>query len=203
VSLEHTDVLGETREEIAREKLAVAGPDAVVVLGQAEWAPLVRGRRVVLGGAREAAEAFRGRAIDTEPDVELPGRWEVRGEEPLEVWDGAHNPAGAEYLANRAAGREWVLVASVLEDKDIEAMLRMLSGLGCTLVATTSSNARALPAGDLARAAARYFEHVDFDDDAVEALGRARELAGPAGAILVTGSLYLLSDLNVRLQGVP
>src|SRR5207245_2331739 len=82
------------------------------------------------GGAREAAEAFRGRAIDTEPDVELPGRWEVRGEEPLEVWDGAHNPAGAEYLANRAAGREWVLVASVLEDKDIEAMLRMLSGLG-------------------------------------------------------------------------
>src|SRR5439155_6954111 len=58
VSLEHTDVLGETREAIAREKLAVAGPNATVVLGEPEWAPLVTGRRVMIGGAREAAEAF-------------------------------------------------------------------------------------------------------------------------------------------------
>jgi len=30
-----------------------------------------------------------------------------------------------------------------------------------------------------------------------ELLGRARELARPAGAVLVTGSLYLLADLSV------
>ena len=32
VGLEHTDLLGETRDEIAREKLAVARPEAIVVL---------------------------------------------------------------------------------------------------------------------------------------------------------------------------
>ncbi len=37
VGLEHTDVLGDTREAIAREKLAVVRPNASVVLGEAEW----------------------------------------------------------------------------------------------------------------------------------------------------------------------
>src|SRR5919204_4671990 len=41
VGLDHTDILGETRAEIAREKLAVVKPGAVVVLGEPEWAPLV------------------------------------------------------------------------------------------------------------------------------------------------------------------
>ena len=59
VSLEHTEVLGSTREAIAREKLAVAGPEAIVVLGEPEWAYLVEDNPVVAGGAREAAEAFR------------------------------------------------------------------------------------------------------------------------------------------------
>src|SRR6266536_3343287 len=56
VGLEHTDVLGETREAIAREKLAVAKPGAVVVLGEPEWRRLVPENEVVEGGAREAAE---------------------------------------------------------------------------------------------------------------------------------------------------
>ena len=56
VGLDHVDVLGDTREAIAREKLAVAAADAIVVMPDAEFAPLVPGRQVLLGGAREAAE---------------------------------------------------------------------------------------------------------------------------------------------------
>src|SRR5205823_7080551 len=37
VALEHTNVLGSTREEIAGEKLAVVTAGAVVVLGEPEW----------------------------------------------------------------------------------------------------------------------------------------------------------------------
>jgi len=203
VGLEHTDVLGATREEIAREKLAVAGPDAVVVLGEPEWASLVPGRRVVPGGAREAAEAFLGRAVTAEVEVGLPGRFEVRGEHPLEVWDGAHNAAGADYLAGRARDRDWVLVASVLRDKDVGAMLRTLRRLGTDFVATTSSNPRALAAAELAARARPFFERVETVAEPAEAVARGRQLAGSAGAVLVTGSLYLLSDLSVRLQGVP
>src|SRR5919197_775378 len=42
VSLEHTDVLGTTREAIAGEKLAVVQPGATVVLTEPEWEELAR-----------------------------------------------------------------------------------------------------------------------------------------------------------------
>ena len=74
-------------------------------------------------------------------------------------------------------------------------MLRGLTAVGTTFVATRSSNARALPAEELAALAAPHFSCVEAVSDPVAALGRARSLAGPGGAILVTGSLYLLADL--------
>jgi dihydrofolate synthase/folylpolyglutamate synthase len=190
VSLEHTDVLGDTREAIAREKLAVVTPGASVVLGEPEWAALVPGHEVRRGGAREAAEAFVGRRLDREVDVRLPGRLEWRG--PDELWDGAHNPAGLDWLLERLPSREWTVVASILSDKDVEAMLRRLSRAGRTLIATRSSNPRALDEKELARHAEPYFDGVESDPDPRDALRRARDL----GPVLVTGSLYLLADLS-------
>src|SRR5437588_9350219 len=55
VGLEHTGVLGDTREAIAREKLAVARLEAVVVLPDEEFAHLAPNNDVRVGGAREAA----------------------------------------------------------------------------------------------------------------------------------------------------
>ena len=49
VGLDHTDVLGETREEIAAEKLAVVQEGTVAVLPDEEFAHLA-GPNVVLGG---------------------------------------------------------------------------------------------------------------------------------------------------------
>ena len=190
VALDHTDVLGETREAIAREKLAVAGLGAIVVLGEPEWSSLVPGNEVRVGGAREAAEAFVGHPLAHEVDVRLPGRIEWRG--PDELWDGAHNPAGLDYLLRQLPERDWVVVASILSDKDVEAMLRRLSRAGRTLIATRSSNARALDEKELARHAEPYFDGVESDADPRSALRRARDL----GAVLVTGSIYLLADLS-------
>jgi dihydrofolate synthase / folylpolyglutamate synthase len=189
VSLDHTDVLGETREEIAREKLAVAGADAIVVLGEPEWARLVPGRDVRLGGARETAEAFLGRPIERVVDVSLPGRLEWRG--PDEVWDGAHNPAGLDWQAARLPERDWVVVASILADKDVGAMLERLARRGGTLIATHSSNPRSLDEKELARRAEPYFERVEAVANPHQALRRGRSL----GPVLVTGSFYLLADL--------
>ena len=62
VALEHTDVLGETREAIAAEKLAVARPGSTVVLPDAEFETLAAGRDVRIGDARVAAEVFLGQA---------------------------------------------------------------------------------------------------------------------------------------------
>jgi dihydrofolate synthase/folylpolyglutamate synthase len=207
VSLEHTDVLGDTREAIAAEKLAVVQPGCIVVLGDAEWEALARANgaaAVVLAGssnlalATAAAEAFLGAEVDPHvaQDVALPGRLETRSEEPLEIWDGAHNLAGVGYLLPRLPTREYVLVCSILADKRPELMLEALSVLGTTLIATESANPRALRAGDLAARAEPYFQHVEPISDPAQARRRALALAGPHGAVVVTGSLYLLSELN-------
>jgi dihydrofolate synthase / folylpolyglutamate synthase len=200
VSYDHTDVLGETLEQIAAEKLAVAHADSIVVLSDDRWAPLVPGREIRIGGAREAAEAFVGRPIDARPDVRLPGRYELRGERPLEIWDGAHNPDGIAYLLARLPARDFVVVASIVPaGKDVRGMLSALARRANTLVATASSNGRAMPADELAKSAESLrgdgFRSVEVDDDPVRALERARSISGPEGAVLVTGSLYLLADL--------
>jgi dihydrofolate synthase/folylpolyglutamate synthase len=209
VALDHMDVLGGTREEIAAEKLAVVQPGAVVVLGEPEWrslaeengaADVVVTARSNLALAVAAAEAFLGRLVDPHAaeGVALPGRLERRGERPLEIWDGAHNLAAVGYLLPRLPTGEYVILCSMLRDKRPELMLEALSVLGGTLVATESSNRRALPAGELATRAEPYFSHVEDISDPVEARARARALAGPEGAVVVTGSLYLLAELNER-----
>jgi dihydrofolate synthase / folylpolyglutamate synthase len=205
VALDHTQVLGETREAIAAEKLAVVGPGATVVLGEPEWESRARARgaaRVVVAAdvGRAAAEAFLGRPVEGEVEVDLAGRFELVGED---VFSGAHNPAGVEWLLERLPRRDYVVVASILVDKDADAMLAALGRAGPILVATASHSARALPAEELARRAEPFFERVETAADPGDALARARELAGDEGAVLVTGSLYLLADLTVRLQRIP
>ena len=89
-------------------------------------------------------------------------------------------------------GDDYTVVASILADKDVDAMLATLRRAGRRFVATRSSSARALPAADLADLARAHFDHVEVVDDPVAAVARAHELGEP---VLVTGSLYLLGDL--------
>jgi len=191
VALDHTEVLGDTREEIASEKLAVASPGATVIVGEPEW-----GGTYAEDVGRAAAEAFLGHPIEGDVEISLPGRYDVFGED---VFAGAHNPAGLEWLFHRLPRRDYVIVASILADKDAETMLRLLSKAGRSLVATSSRSARALPAADVALVAAPFFDTVEVEPEPERALERARE----QGPVLVTGSLYLLADLNVRRERIP
>lgn len=191
VGLEHTDVLGDTVEKIATEKLAVAhDDDTIVVLSDDTFAGLVPAGRVVHGGAREAAEAFVGHHIDAPVDAALPGRLERR---TGEVRDGAHNPDGVAWLRAHLDGSDYTICASILRDKDADEMLSSLAALGSRFVATSSSSARSLPASVLAEHARRHFAVVEEIDDPLAAVRRAHELGEP---VLVTGSLYLLADLE-------
>jgi dihydrofolate synthase/folylpolyglutamate synthase len=206
VGLEHTEVLGDTREEIAAEKLAVLTPGATAILGEPEWEEAARAagaKSVVFAGstnlalALAAAETFLGRQVDPSPAevLEIPGRVERVSERPLEIWDGAHNLSGVGWLLARVPARRYVVVGSILEDKDADGMLAALSALGDTFVATSSRNPRALTPEELARRARRFFTDVEAAPDAAAALAFARQRAGDDGAVLVTGSLYLLADL--------
>ena len=58
-------------------------------------------------------------------------------------------------------------------------MLRALTAVGDTLVATSSPNPRAIPAEELARLAAPHFARVETAPDPTTALGSREALAGP------------------------
>ncbi len=190
VALEHTDVLGDTREEIAREKLAVAHAARVVVRSDNEFDDLVPGNPgLVDGGAREAAEAFLGRGVERDAQIALPGRLEHRGGE---IWDGAHTPEAVDWLLARIPVHDYALCVSILGDKRVDELLEHLGKAGSTFVATRSTNPRALPPKELAARAQAHFSEVHAIPDPKKALSRARETGRP---VIVTGSLYLLADL--------
>jgi dihydrofolate synthase / folylpolyglutamate synthase len=145
-----------------------------------------------------------GRPVDPAPMllVSVPGRMEVRGSEPLEVWDGAHNPDGmarlvAELPALLGGRSPRVAVFSTLGEKDVAGMANLLSGVCEVIVATQSSNPRVLPAAALAAITGG-----EAEPDPVAARERAIRLAGRGGAVIVCGSLYLLHDLITRSHGV-
>ena len=87
--------------------------------------------------------------------------------------------------------RHAVAVFSALDDKDAAAMVSLLRTVCPTIIATASSNPRSLPAAAIASLAGG-----PMAEQPREALESARVLAGPTGAVVVCGSLYLLHDLQ-------
>ncbi len=175
-------------------------------------------QRTNFAAARAAAAALIGpldpAAVSVAAaHVQVPGRLQRVAERPLTVLDGAHNPSGmaalVEALPDAAEGRPVVAVVSILDDKDAAGMLAELLAHCEAAVFTRSANPRALPPATLASLAeqvggvggvggARCDGPLVLEPDARRALERARALAGPAGAVLVTGSIYLVADLLSR-----
>jgi len=122
------------------------------------------------------------------------------------VIDGAHNPAGVEALAESLPewldGRELVVVLSILDDKDAAAMLQALIPHATHIVCTTNANPRALSPATLQSLARQLgFTAVSAERDPRAAVAAARKLATAGGAVLATGSIYLIADL-LRPAGV-
>jgi dihydrofolate synthase / folylpolyglutamate synthase len=252
IGLEHTEVLGDTREAIFAEKAAVIKGGAAVfgpldVLEPAARALCrERGARAlfvgtevkVAGTPSRFAVTVEGReygglclptpagyqtvnaavavaachlllgGLDDEMlrralrKAAVPGRLQVVGEMPLVLADGAHNPDGVHALVaslaaiDRPAPR--VAVLAILRDKGVDEMLAELTPQFDSIVCTACSEARSLTAAELSAAVTRVRPAgvpVRRRSDPRRAIDLARELAGPEGSIVVTGSLYLLADL--------
>jgi dihydrofolate synthase/folylpolyglutamate synthase len=146
-----------------------------------------------------AAEAFVEEPVAPEraaAEVRVPGRLEEIASSPLTLIDGAHNPDGARALAEALAGRRFTGVVAVLDDKDAAAMLKELLPLFDRVVFTRSANPRSLSPATLESLSSQLNgPPAEIIADPRAALERARELAGPEGAVLATGSIYLIADL--------
>jgi dihydrofolate synthase/folylpolyglutamate synthase len=155
--------------------------------------------------AAAAAQAFLG-SLDMSAvrragaEVEVPGRLQEVARDPLTLYDGAHNPAGARALAEALpeviGGRPLTAVFAILDDKDAAGMLSVLLPLCERAVFTRSSNPRSLSPATLESLAIKLGgPPSERFGDPLAAIRRAQELAGPAGAVLATGSIYLVADL--------
>lgn len=162
--------------------------------------------------AAAAAEAFLGRPPDPQAvhsaaaETRVPGRLDLVAKEPLTIYDGAHNAAGAQALAHALPAvteerRPLVAVLSVLEDKDAARMLEALLPLADHLIFTRCANPRSLSPATLDSLALKLgASSTEIVPDPRQAEERSRAMAGPEGAVVVTGSIYLIADL-VREDG--
>ena len=120
--------------------------------------------------------------------ITVPGRFQVVGEAPLTILDGAHNPSGVAALAAAlpdAGDRPLVGSSRSSTTRTPAGMLRALRPLAAGAVFTAARNPRALPPATLASLAepARR-PPAEIVPDPRAALARARELAGPEGAVI-------------------
>jgi dihydrofolate synthase/folylpolyglutamate synthase len=116
----------------------------------------------------------------------LPAGWDL--------WlDGGHNPAGGEVLAAHAAGwadRPLDLVVGMMNSKDIRGFLAHLAPRARRVACVTiRGEPNAVPAQELAAAAASVGMVAEVAPSAAEALTRLAAGPGPA-RVLICGSLY-------------
>jgi dihydrofolate synthase/folylpolyglutamate synthase len=194
-----------TRVVVAPDPDAPGGPGATAAVLGARGA--FQRRNFAL--ARAAAAAFlQSAGAPLEEDAVraaaaatvVPGRFQLVAADPPTVVDGAHNTDGVralvESLPELLAGRPLVTVLGILDDKDAAGMLRTLLPLCAHAVFTRPQNARALSPATLQSLA----RQLGFTDAVTEprpsrALAAGRSWAqAHGGVLLVSGSIYLISD---------
>ncbi len=135
--------------------------------------------------------------------VRWPGRFEVISHAGREiVLDGAHNPQGAEVLADvwreQYRDRKAVLVFSAVAAKDVEGILAWLVPLASKIHICPVDTPRAVTAEELAVSlppgAPPHECHASFN----AAFEAAVKEEGP---VLVAGSLFLVGEAKASLEG--
>ena len=138
--------------------------------------------------------------------IELPGRFQIADKDPIIVLDIAHNPISIrtvlDEVENQFRPSRLIVVFAVSRDKDIEKMLEILASKADVLILTEYSNPRSMPSRLLFEMT-KKFTHIKrlVYDDALTAFEEAKRFAEHNDLILVTGSVYLVSDILKNLHG--
>ena len=157
--------------------------------------------------AIEALRALRARGWQI-PDsairqglaqVRWPGRFELLRRDPPFLLDGSHNAHGmratADSLRALFPGEKFVFLVSIMADKDVDEMLRLLLPLAKGFVTVTAPSPRAIPASELAARIEALGGRAEPAGGIPAAVARVWELAagGPAAAL---GTLYFSGEVR-------
>ena len=138
-------------------------------------------------------------------NVEMPGRFEVLGVQPLTIIDGAHNPPGADVCASvffddfEPQGRRILVVGTLREPGEMLAALR--ADEFDVVHACTAPSPRGVPGALVAKAArALGCDEVYVHDDVPSACAAALRYADADDAIIACGSIYVAGAARQPLR---
>ena len=162
--------------------------------------------------AMTAAEMLRekGYSIDKEAikvgieQVKWPGRFEVLGEKPTFILDGAHNPQGAQATADSLIKHfgdcTVTFVIGVMADKDVNEMVKHLAPLAKEFIAVKPDYHRAMNAEQLSDKLRRYRVPVLIGDSVKDGVTKALKMAGADGIVCAVGSLYFSAEVRAAYR---
>ncbi|MFG0285132.1 MAG: bifunctional folylpolyglutamate synthase/dihydrofolate synthase [Phycisphaerales bacterium JB039] len=133
------------------------------------------------------------------------GRLEVIWRAPRIMIDGAHNPESIRALMRSIGAEErydaLVVIFGCAVDKDVEGMLRELTGGADKVIFTRAAdNRRAAPPEDLLRRFEARGKNAQMAPTLREAINLAHKAAGRDDLICVTGSFYLAGEAKRLIE---
>lgn len=156
----------------------------------------------------EAAGALKNVGVDI-PDVALEyglshtswrARFEILQKDPIVVYDGGHNPEGAQAVADSVEhyfGGKCVLITGVLADKDCLGIAMNLADVAVRAYTVTPPSTRALDAEHWADDLRMYGVPSIACKDFFEAIKKSFDFAAKNSLpVVVTGSLYMYNDFK-------
>ena len=128
----------------------------------------------------------------------LKGRWQVLGQQPMVVADVSHNPDGILQLLDQIQQqpyRKLTIIIGTVNDKDIYSVLRLLPSKAFYYFCQANIP-RALAAEDLAQQAVAQGLRGKVVPNVNDALKEAREQAQDQDLILITGSNFIVAEIE-------
>ena len=176
----------------------------------------LRGRHQIINAqvAITLAETLRARGFPLTREVIIAGLETASHAGRLELrriaghnflFDGAHNPAGARALRDfldEFVHSPLTLIFGAMRDKPLSEIAAILFPAAAHLILTQPANPRAATLETLARLVPRDFDssRITLAPSSAEALSAAQAETPPAGIICVTGSLYLVGEVQSILS---
>jgi len=222
IGLEHTDVLGNTLKDIAKEKAGIIKPNTTIItnargisLGiikktaKKHNSKLIQAKNNIktnlkgsyqLENAATAATALRYLKIKENTikkglkKVIWPGRFEFKKNILL---DCAHNPDGIKALMHSIKQLKYnnlIIIFGTMRDKDIKSISKKLKYNKIILTKPEISKART------PKELEKHFKNPILTNNLKQAIKIAKQISKSKDLILITGSIYLIGEAYSSLE---
>lgn len=239
ISLEHTAILGDTIELIAREKAGIIKQNTPMIIGESN--PITKPIFEEISNDLNASISFSDEEIEEDFELDLKGSiqqknaktcvqvisvlqqkgWEIKEssltkglknvikntqllgrfqiiqENPMLVFDTAHNPQGVESLVKEIATFNYEnlhVVIGLAKDKKHKEMLSLFPK-GTQFYFCSSTNERVLKGRDLKELASQFNITGSSYKSVEKGLEKALKRASKEDFVVITGSNFVVADV--------